>query len=398
MPLRSLQCLCLLSFFLADVRDGLGPFLGLFLLERHWQPASIGLVMTVGGLAGLLATFPAGLLVDATRLKRQLIAAAALIIALCTLALWFVPSTPVAVMSQLLTGVAAAAVAPALAGITLGIVGQRGFIRQTGRNEAWNHAGNMSAALLAGFASLRWGLDAVFLLMMLMALASLLTVMAIRERDIDHRQARGVITDAHPLPVFSTLLSVPGLLLTGMTLLLFHLANAALLPMLSMRVAANPDGVTLSPGLYAALTVVIAQAVMIPVALLTARYVARWGWQRIILLALLVLPLRAAIAAGWHHPWAILPVQALDGIAAGILGVAVPGLLARMLAGSGRVNAGLAAVMVMQGVGAALSPALAGALASRYGYASAFYVLAAIAGAGVLLWLLTARRRAALTA
>ena len=58
MSLRSLRALCLTSFFIADVRDGLGPFLGIFLTQRHWQAEDIGLLMTVGGVAGLLATLP----------------------------------------------------------------------------------------------------------------------------------------------------------------------------------------------------------------------------------------------------------------------------------------------------------------------------------------------------
>lgn len=72
MSQRSLYALCLMSFFLADVRDGLGPFLGIFLTERHWQPDEIGLVMTCGGIAGLLATLPAGIAADATRHKKSL--------------------------------------------------------------------------------------------------------------------------------------------------------------------------------------------------------------------------------------------------------------------------------------------------------------------------------------
>jgi hypothetical protein len=46
---RSLLALCALNFFMADVRDGLGPFLGVFLQEQSWSPAEIGFVMTIGG-------------------------------------------------------------------------------------------------------------------------------------------------------------------------------------------------------------------------------------------------------------------------------------------------------------------------------------------------------------
>ena len=60
-----------LNFFLADIRDGLGPYLAIYLLtERKWDEASIGAVMSLAGLAGILAQTPAGALIDRTRAKR----------------------------------------------------------------------------------------------------------------------------------------------------------------------------------------------------------------------------------------------------------------------------------------------------------------------------------------
>ena len=66
---RSLTCLSLLCFALADVRDGLGPFLGIFLQSHGWTPDSIGYVMTIGGLAGMAVTTPLGALADATSIR-----------------------------------------------------------------------------------------------------------------------------------------------------------------------------------------------------------------------------------------------------------------------------------------------------------------------------------------
>jgi MFS family permease len=80
-------------------------------------------------------------------------------------------------------------------------------------------------------------------------------------------------------------------------------------------------------------------------------------------------------------------VQILDGVGAGLLGVATPGLTARILDGTGRVNVGLGVVMTAQGIGAASSPALAGLIAGQLGYAIAFLALAAIAGVALLLWI-----------
>jgi sugar phosphate permease len=62
-----------LNFFLADVRDGLGPYLAIYLLTKQkWNEASIGVVMSIAGLAGIAAQTPAGALIDASKAKRGL--------------------------------------------------------------------------------------------------------------------------------------------------------------------------------------------------------------------------------------------------------------------------------------------------------------------------------------
>lgn len=127
MPLRSLQAICLMSFFLADVRDGLGPFLGIFLTQHQWQADDIGLVMSAGGIAGLLVTIPAGIVVDATLRKRLLIIAGCVLITAATLLLWFNHQAWAAGLSQVVTGISAAFIGPAVAGITLGVAGQVRF-------------------------------------------------------------------------------------------------------------------------------------------------------------------------------------------------------------------------------------------------------------------------------
>ncbi|ELY4323375.1 MFS transporter [Cronobacter turicensis] len=386
--LRSLQALCLMSFFLADVRDGLGPFLGIFLTERHWRPDDIGFVMTAGGIAALLATVPAGIMIDATRKKRLLLLVCCALVTLATLLLWHSTHYRVAMMSQIVSGLAAALIGPLVAGITLGLTGQLGFTHQMGRNEAFNHGGNMVAAVLAGCAMWLWGIGAVFILMTGMAFFTALCVLAIREQDIDHDVARGIEKGdpAHnTVPQLSVLMRNPVLITTGLTLLLFHLGNAALLPMLSMRVASTGSSLW-SPGLYAAATVVISQCVMIPVALYTSAQAQRYGYRQLIMIALIVLPVRAALAASFAGPLSVIPVQILDGVAAGILGVAVPGYIVNALRGSGHINAGQSVIMLMQGAGAAFSPALAGCIVAHSSWRMAFAALGVVALAALIVW------------
>ncbi|MFW3932675.1 MFS transporter [Klebsiella pneumoniae] len=372
MSLRSLRALCLTSFFIADVRDGLGPFLGIFLTQRHWQAEDIGLLMSVGGIAGLLATLPAGFITDSSRHKRLLLAGVCLVITLTTLLLWFSQKTSVVALSQVASGICAAFVGPLIAGITLGLARQRGFSAQMGKNEAFNHAGNFFTALMAGAIAWYWGIGGIFILMACTTLLTLVALLAIRGGDIDDDAARGIEAASTPsLPGFAILFRHTPLLIAGVTLMLFHLANAALLPMLSMRIAA---------------TVIISQVVMIPVAIRVAGSIDKYGYWRCILLALLIMPIRAALAASSDAPAMMVPVQILDGLAAGILGVAVPSFIVSLLRGSGHVNAGQSVVMLMQGAGAAMSPALTGSIAGHYSYATAFGVLSVIAIVALMVW------------
>jgi predicted MFS family arabinose efflux permease len=401
------------NFFLADVRDGLGPFLGVFLLSHGWRADDIGYLMTAAGLAGMLATTPMGAWVDATRRKRGLLAGATLTLIASNLALWAWPVASVAATTQILAAIVGALFGPAIMGLTLGIVGPRGLPRQLGLNEAWNHAGNVVAAALAGLAGYRWGLSAVFVLMVLMPLGAFACLHRIRPEDIDNDVARGLepagaagpsslsslsspsspakLAAAAPVPsIWRVLARSRALCLVALTMMLFHLGNAAMLPLLGQATISRGQA---DPSAYTALTIIVAQLVMVPVALMAGRHAKRHGYWRLVMLACCVLPLRGLLAAIWPSPWALIPVQIMDGIAAGLLGVALPGLVASLLCGSGHVNAGLGAIMAIQGIGAALSPAVAGWVAQRYGYGSAFVVLSAIAAAAALALMLNHRIR-----
>jgi len=365
-----------LNFFLADVRDGLGPFLAVFLLAQGWRLDDIGYVMALGGIAGMLATTPLGALVDASRRKRRLLAAAIALLLAGNLAIWIAPSLAVTAASQVITGVVAALIAPCLLGITLQITGHADLPRQLGINEAWNHAGNVATAALAGAMGLRWGLPSVFVLMALMGCASLACLALMRLDETPQDTPRPEQAGPCAPGLLHVLTGTPALRVLAVAMLLFHLGNAAMLPLLGQaavaRGHANPSGFT-------ALTIIVAQLVMIPMALLAGRHAQRSGYWLLVKAALLSLPLRGLVAATWDSDWALIPVQVLDGVGAGLLGVALPGLVAQTLRGTGHVNAGLGAVMTLQGLGAAASPALAGWIAQRFGFDAAFLSLGGIA-------------------
>jgi predicted MFS family arabinose efflux permease len=374
-----------LNFFMADIQAGIGPFLGVFLLAHGWKSGMIGTVMTVGGAAAMLLTTPIGALVDATARKRLYVVLASLCsvagsaVVLLSQDFWIVAG------SQVATAISGAAIAPAVAGITLGIVGQAGFNRQMGRNQAFNHAGNMVGAGLSGLLGWQFGFPAVFLLAAAFGALAIVSVLAIPNRSIDDRIARGLSHDASDRAgTWDMLWQCRPLLALAAALLLFHLGNAAMLPLYGLAVVATVHGN--GPG-FVAMTVVVAQGVMIVMSIVAMRMAEKEGFWLVLLASFLSLPIRGVVAAGLIAEWGVLPVQALDGIGAGLQSVAVPGLVARLLDGTGRVNVGLGAVMTAQGIGAALSPALGGWVAERMGYPASFLVLGALSVGSVVIWL-----------
>ncbi len=382
---RGSRALEALHFSVADVQDGLGPFLSVFLQSKGWSVAAIGTVMSVGGIAGMLATTPAGAMVDTPRRKRAVVVVGCLASLLATALIWLRPSSSGVVAAQIVSALAAAGIGPALTGITLGLVHARGFDHQLARNQVANHAGNMLAALLAGWLGWRYGFAAIFVLTAAFGVLAIVAVWLIPSAAIDHRAARGLgNTDGtDTLSGWRGLFTCRPLALLAVTLGLFHLGNAAMLPLYGMAIVAAHAG---DPSALTATTIVVAQATMVVVALLAMRWIRVHGHWWVLLVAFMALPLRALVAASLIQGWGVFPVQMLDGLGAGLQAVVVPALVARLLQGTGRVNVGQGAVMTVQGVGAALSPAFGGWLAHAFGYRIAFLALGAIALLAVALW------------
>lgn len=397
---RSLMFLSLLCFALADVRDGLGPFLGVYLQEQGWMADEIGFVMTAGGLAELLCTTPLGALADHTRRKRGLIALSVGLIVFGCGMIFIWSGAAVTGFSRILQSVAAAAIMPSLTGITLGMVGQKGLAARLGINEAWSHAGNATTAVLGGLIGYFWNIPGVFFVMAVMGGAAIFSLAHINPEHIDYSVARGLAgSDSRPasrqMPNVRLLFFNRALLAVALTLFFFHLGNAALLPLLGQSAVARFD---VNGAVYTAGTVVLAQATMIVVALWGARMAQRKGYGWLFLIALLALPVRGLIAGLWESPWNIIPVQILDGMGAGLLGVATPGMVARLLQGSGHINMGIGLVLAVQGVGASLSNTYGGLFAHHISYSAAFLALAAAPCLGLILFVGAVRMFPALAA
>ncbi len=378
-----------LNFLLADVAGALGPYLGIFLLTReHWNQAQIGLVATLGGIAGLAVQTPMGALIDALQAKRGLILAALALLAASAVAVALLPRLAIVIAANLLLAVAGAALAPTVAAITLGIFGRAALARRLGRNAAFDHAGNLAVAVIAGGIGWWLGQRAVFALVPIFAALAAAAVLAIPGRAIDHRRARGMDgEDAgnEPPARWRVLLEHRPLLIFAGCVALFHFANAAMLPLVGQKLALAHRGeeTALMSG-----CIIAAQAVMLPMAMLVGARADSWGRKPLFLLALAVLPLRGVLFTLSSRTEWLLAVQLLDGVGAGLVGALGPLILADLTRGTGHYNASQGVVATMQGLGAAPSSAAAGIVVVRAGYSAAFLALAAIASAALLTFLL----------
>ncbi|ELM6779345.1 MFS transporter [Campylobacter upsaliensis] len=377
-----------LNFFIADVRDGLGPYLGVFLKEHQFTESQIGLITTSTSLCALIFGIFLGVLIDKTHFKRGIIALCIVGIVLATGANYFYPHFTFTLMAQIAIALCAVCLAPAFSAITLGIVGQKGFSKQISLNEAYKHAGTAFSAGLSFIFALYYGIGAIFIITALMGVCALVFLALLKSSQINHAVACGK-EEGVEIPLRKALGDVRVLFL-GVVMFCFHLSNAYMLPLLSQR--AHTLGID-SSGAYAAATILIAQCTMIGISLLCMRLLQTKGnphfssiYVYLMGIALFGLIVRGGVAAHFDGILAMIIVQILDGVGAGIVGVILPLLVAMLMRGSGHINAAFACVMTFGGVGAALSGSLGGYIAQYFGYFYAYLTLAFVAAFGLLIW------------
>lgn len=383
-----------LNLLLSDVRYGLGAYLGVYLLTEHgWTSAGIGAALSAGGLVGLLCQTPVGLLVDATRAKRQLLAVAVLVVTGTCLVIPLAPQFWPVVATSVVGAVAGTAIAPTLAAISLGIVGPGGFARRAGRNEAMFHLGNAGVNLLILATAPLFGTPVLFWLMAATGLAGAVAALAVPEQAIDHDLARGLLP-GEGRPEGRPAASGPGaawrllrgsrpLMVFALCGALFHMANGSMLVLVAQKLAQQHVGWGIA---LTAACAIAAQAVMVPAAALSAARADAWGRRPLLLAAFAALALRGALYTVWDHPAWLIGVQLLDGLGAGLIGALFPVVVADLTRGSGHFAGTQGAVGTVHALGGIASGVLAGTLVVQAGYDAAFLALAAIAALGGLLF------------
>ncbi|REE07424.1 putative MFS family arabinose efflux permease [Paraburkholderia sp. BL27I4N3] len=347
-------------------------------------------MMTASGLIGLAIHTPVGAFIDGTHFKRGTIVAGVMTLAISGLAITLFPVFPVVATANAVMAVAGAIFGPAVAAITVGVLGRDGLAAGLGRNAAFDNAGNVFIAVVAGVVGWWFSQSAVFYLVPILAVLAVIPVLSIPVRAIDNARTRGcesarpdrrkqpsswaVLIGCRPLVVFATCVA------------LFHFANAPMLPLVGQKLALAHAGEETAP---MSACIIAAQTVMLPLALLVGAKADRWRRKPIFLAAFAILPIRGFLYPLSDNAFWLVGVQLLDGVGAGIFGALMPVVLADLMRGTGRYNISQGDVATTQDIGASLSNTVAGLIVVKAGYSFAFVTLASVALVGFVVFLLT---------
>jgi MFS family permease len=374
------------------VQTGVGPFLAIYLAGYRWNEERVGLALTVGGIAGILAQTPAGGLVDLLRQKRALIGVAVAALAAGSLIIALFPSFWPVMGAQILIGSTSSVFLPAVCAISLGVVGRAAFDARQGRNQTFNSAGNVVAAVSMGLLGYLVSDRSIFFFVLALAFPTILVLRTIDPTEIDYQLARGANSGEqsakdgdhgadHGEPgakaesVWLLLRDRP-LLLFLVCAVMFHFANAAMLPLLGEMLA---KGRGRSSMLFMSACVVTTQLVVTLLASWSGRKAGTWGRKPLLLIAFGVLPIRAVLYTLTTKTVLLVAIQVLDGVGVAIFGVVSVLVIADLTRGTGRFNLSLGAITTAVGIGASLSQSIAGSIVHHMGFRAGFLFLAAVA-------------------
>ncbi|WBV45385.1 MFS transporter [Pseudoroseomonas cervicalis] len=370
---RSQRGLDALNFFVADVQTGFGPFVAVYLTSQAWTEVEIGFALSLGTLTAMLSQVPAGALVDSLRHKRRAALAALLAIALSAILLAGFPSTLPVLVSEVLHGFASCILTPSVAAISLALVGRAALGERLGRNARWMAIGGALAAGVMGLVGTYISPAAVFWLTAALTIPAMACLAMIRPDEL-HPPAPDPQRSARQSGLLQ-LLRNRGILVFAACCALFTLSNAAMLP---MAAAAVTRSVGDEASLIIAACLVVPQLVVAGISPWVGRMAEQHGRRLVLTVGFLALPLRGVLLAMVEHPWALILVQALDGLSAATLGVMLPLLAADLTRGTNRFNLCMGLFGLAVGIGGTLSTSLAGMVATWMGGPTAFAMLGGI--------------------
>lgn len=330
------------------------------------------------------------MLVDWARSERTVATVAVVGIATSALIYVALPVFPAILTAAVLHAVASSMLGPVIAAISLGLVGHAGIAARLGRNARFASIGNGFAAALMGTIGVFFAARSVFVVTVLLIIPVLLALRRISPAEIIPQQAHGGPDQDRPTTPLRVLLRQRPLIALGCCVGLFHLANAAMLPLMASALTGrfNEDWAT---GLTAT-CIVVPQLVVALIAPTVGRLTETWSRRTLLALGFSALVVRGVLFATVGHPALIVAAQVLDGISAAALGVIVPLIVADITRGTGRFNSALGVMGTIAGGAAALSTTLAGIMTSYVNTQFAFFGLAVLAAVAVVTVLLFAPR------
>ncbi len=398
--LRSRIGLNAVNFFLAEVAGVILPFASIYLKQHGWNYDTIGIAIAIGGLGTFLMQIPAGILSDRIKKRRLLLGSTSLILGASYALLPLFVDSMIGISALLFTsGVASAFFVPLLATLALSLVGHKKFDHTMGVNQGWNHAGNIVAALLALLLVKVVGIMSIFYVMGLVSTFATASLLLIRKNVLnpDLSKEKGTIAKKSNAPASTKKNNVQGIMTQTKDLLrdksirmlvisvaLFHIANAPVMPLVGLYLKHLGGG-----DWQVAMVVLVAQVVMIPVALLTGKFSTSRGRKPIFAIAFLVLPMRIFLYTFTTDPNYILGIQALDGIGAGIYGVAIALMCSDLTKGKSGFNTLLGIMQTALALGGIIGPLAQGFLTQQLGFTASFISFALVASVGTALFLLT---------
>ena len=379
-----------INFFLAGMLAGFGPFVAVLLADEKWIQQNIGYVLSVSGIAGLLSQLPGGELLDSSRSKRFLLALGAVVAAVSALVMALWPILPVVFAALVLQGLTGGVLGPAVAAISLGLVGHAALAERLGRNQRFASTGALIATGLMGAISYFLSYRAIFFVSAALVLPLLLAIARVRPADIHFGRSCGQPdhhTSAPPPRAERLSLSKNfNLLIFAGCLFLFQFANASMLPLGGERLAyRNGTGASF---VISAL-IILPQIVVAISAPSVGQLAQSWGRRPLLLIGFGALAVRALLFAVTVDPPLLICIQLLDGVSGSVLGVLTALIIADLTNGTGRFNLAQGFVGMLAGVGAVLSTTFFGLIVGNFGSAIGFLSIAAAALITVFLaWLL----------
>jgi predicted MFS family arabinose efflux permease len=384
---ESLRGLDWFIFFLADVQTGFGPFVAVYLTTQKWTQVEIGFVLSIGGIVALIGQMPGGAIVDAAKSERLVAGLAVAAIGVSALGYVVWPILPIVIAAATLHAAASCVLGPAIAAISLGLVGPLAIGERFGRNARFASLGNGVAAAVMGTCGYLLSSGSVFLVTFVLAIPTLLALARIREREIDPARAHGSVSreapDAKATSVVGLVRQRP-LMIFAASILLLQLANGAMLPLMAGVVTTRSSH--WAPVLIAA-CIIVPQAIVALTSPSVGRKAQQWGRRPLLLMGFAALAIRGVLFATVSDPYLLVAVQVFDGVTAAVFSVMIPLIVADVAFGSGHFNFAQGIVGTATGIGASLSTVLAGYVSDKFGSSVAFSGLAAVAATGLaLIW------------